>query len=285
MPTSEGLALATTYGGRDPSLLEEILPFVDAIEITPDTLAHWTNNKPTLPPSVLEDLCGISERVTILIHGVGLSIGSYEGWFQPYLDMLDTLFSRVPVRWHSEHLGYTRVDGEFLGTMLPLPRTDESLDMLSERITKIQRQFGVPFLVEHVVSILPEPDAEYSPAEFLNSITTATGCGLIIDVYNLECDARNNRWDLAAFLVELDYEPVKEIHVANGVELDGVMLDVHSRFPSESTLALAREVLRRARPHVEVVTFEYLEEAVPSLTRRGIADQLRSLPARLRTNP
>jgi uncharacterized protein (UPF0276 family) len=225
----------------------------------------------------MEECRTIEASATIIVHGVGLSIGSYDGWCERYLQMLDQLFEQVEIAWHSEHLAYSMVEGEFLGTMLTLPRTEQVLDMVCERILALQHRYGVPFLLEHAISLLPEYDSEYSQAGFLNALTERTGCGLILDAYNLECDAYNQGLDISAFLAELRLQHVREIHLANGVNMHGFQLDVHSRPTRESTITLAEEVVARARGAVQVVTYELLREAVPALGHDTIVKELERL--------
>ena len=275
------VAIGTTWYGGDPELLDRILPLVDCIETTPDTIARMRGGRPRIENDVLEALNEIARRARLLVHGIGLSIGSYEDGCDDYLRLIDPLFDAVEIAWHSEHLGYTRVDGRNLGTMLVLPRTEEALDLICPRIDSIRRRFGAPFLLENVVSLIPElPRHDYSPAGFLNEITRRTGCGLILDVYNLECDARNIGLDVARFLEELDFAPVREIHVANGVEERGLLLDVHSRRTRACTLMLLDEVLRRAT-NAEAIIFELLPQAMPIIGADAIADEITSMRARL----
>ena len=181
-------ALATTYEGDDPALLERIVPLIDAIEITPDAIARSDGRGASLRLEVLEEYVSAAPDVSFIAHGVGLSIGSFDHWNDEYLRLLDDLFTQVELDWHSEHLACTMVGGENLGTMLALPRTEEVLDLVCERVQSIQQRYGVPFLLEHVIHLLPDGPAQFTPAGFLNAITSRTGCGLILDVYNLECD-------------------------------------------------------------------------------------------------
>jgi uncharacterized protein len=191
-----------------------------------------------------EELRAITASATMIVHGVGLSIGSHDGWCERYLHLLDQLFEQVEIAWHSEHLAYTMVDGEILGTMLTLPRTEKVLNMVCDRITTLQQRYHAPFLLEHAISLLPEFEGDYSQAGFLNALTERTGCGLILDAYNLECDAYNQSLDIASFLAELRLEHVREIHLANGVNYHGFQLDVHSRPTRQCTIALAYVVAR-----------------------------------------
>jgi len=255
---------------------------VDYLEISPDSISQVSDERCTLEPAILRELEEAAREKTFLIHGVGLSIASASGYSQEYVRLLDELFSRLPVAWHSEHLAYTMVEGEQLGTMLPPPRTQEALDMLCERVSFLRARYKVPFLLEKVVRFLPEYPGDYSEAEFLNALCRNTGCGLLLDVYNLECDHKNFGFNIEEFLRQLDLENVVEMHLAGGVEYGGFQVDVHSHVTAESTLAIARQALSRA-PGIRAVTFEYLKEAIPRLGHDGICGELTRLRQTLLT--
>lgn len=270
------LALAATYEGDDIALLESIVPLIDTIEISPDAIARSEAKRARLRPEVLEEYAGVLPNVNFIAHGVGLSIGSFDHWDEGYLHLLDELFERFDLQWHSEHLACTVVAGENVGTMFPLPRTEEALDLICERVERIQKRYPVPFLLEHVIHLLPDAPAQFTPAGFLNAITSRTGCGLLLDAYNLQCDVVNQGLDTTAFLDELNLEPVRELHVAGGVQHNGFQLDIHSNPASETTLSLALEIIRRA-PDLRVVTFEFLKEAVMLLGHDGICNELKRI--------
>jgi uncharacterized protein (UPF0276 family) len=101
-------------------------------------------------------------------------------------------------------------------------------------------------------------------------------------VYNLECDAHNQGFDIQSFFDELDSRHVRELHVARGVEHNGFLLDVHSQLTADSTLALAREAADRAAGAVELVVYEFMPEAVPGLGHEAIARELARVRAALR---
>ena len=274
-PAQDGRApaLAVTYNGDDPGLLERLVPLVDAVEISPDAIARSDGRRSRLRPEVLREFAAVIPRVKLIAHGVGLSLGSFDHWQESYLHLMDEMLERFDLEWHSEHLAYTVVAGEDTGTMFPLPRTDEAVDLVCERVRVIQERYRVPFLLEHVISLLPDPPGRYTPAGFLNEITSRTGCGLVLDAYNLQCDAHNQGLDIPAFLGELDLLSVTELHLAGGVRHDGFQLDVHSRTTQDSTLSLALDIIGHA-PHLQAVTYEYLKEAVGLLGHGTICDEL-----------
>jgi uncharacterized protein (UPF0276 family) len=270
------LALAATYEGDDIALLERIVPLIDTIEISPDAIARSEARQACLRPEVLEEYASVFPDVNFIAHGIGLSIGSFDRWEESYLQLLDELFERFDLEWHSEHLACTVVAGENVGTMFPLPRTEEALDLICERVELIQRRYRVPFLLEHVIQLLPDAPAQFTPAGFLNAITSRTGCGLLLDAYNLECDSLNQGLDTKAFLDELDLGPVRELHLAGGVEHNGFHLDIHSSTTRDATLSLALDIIQRA-PALRMVTFEFLKEAVLLLGHDSICAELKRI--------
>lgn len=270
-------ALGATYEGGDPELLAGLVEVADYLEVTPDSIATGERDDARLRPQVIDELRAVAAHGTgVVAHGVGLSIGSASGWNEHYLGLLDELFEALPVRWHSEHLGYTTVDGERLGTILALPRTEEALELVCERVVALQRRYAVPFLLENIARLLPDGDGDYDEAGFLNALHERTGCGLLLDLYNLECDAHNYGFDIDDFFDRLNFEAVSELHVAGGVVLDGMRLDVHSRESDASTLALASRAAASA-PELWGLTYEFLPEAVPALGRAAVIDEVRRL--------
>jgi uncharacterized protein (UPF0276 family) len=250
-----------------------VVTLIDYLEITPDSIARPDGEGAHLDPAILDELRGVAGATEFVVHGVGLSIGSASGYSTQYLDLVAEFLDQFPAAWHSEHLGYTSVDGTSLGTMLAMPKTQDVLELLVQRIREIQGRFELPFLLENIVHLLPDYPGDYSDAAFLNELVARTGCGLLLDVYNLECDAANNGFDIDAFLDELEMEAVRELHVAGGVERDGLQLDVHSRPAEPSTLALAKRIVART-PNLGGVTYELLAEAVPVLGPERITTEL-----------
>lgn len=269
--------VGTSFEELDPAFVQCILPLVDVVEVTPDALAvAWDGQPPAIPAATLEALAQIAEQATIAVHGIGLSIGSWHGWNDNYFRLLDQILEAVPVAWHSEHLGFTHVNGQFLGTMLCLPRTEEALDLVAQRAQAILQRYPLPFLLEHTVNLLPDPPASMSAAGFLNRLAGCSGCELLLDVYNLECDAHNQGFQVSHFLDELNLALVREIHLAGGVERDGLKLDIHSRASAASTRELLRQVIPRC-PQLQAVVYEIMPQAIPALGHHAWADELLAL--------
>lgn len=270
-------SIGVAYEGGEPALLTRMLPFVDYLEVTLESVAIHQDGHPRLDKDVIAELKELDDEVNIVVHGVGLSIGSHDGWSPDYFPLLDAFLDQIKVAWHSEHLAYTQVDGQFLGIMLTMPRTNEALDLVCNRVEAIQRTYPLPFLLEHVVHVVPPFDAPFTPAGFLNELARRTGCGVILDPYNLQCDAHNHGLSVDEFLSELDTKNIKEIHMAGGVLHNGFRHDVHSRLTDPSTVDIGLAVARHLRNPGLAVIYEFMPEAIPNLGHDAIVDELRML--------
>jgi uncharacterized protein (UPF0276 family) len=272
------IRVGVNYEGRDPRFVETVLPFADVVEVTPDSVATFRDGAAFIPGETLEELRAVASNKPVTLHGVGLSIASAGAMNDSYFALTDVLMHALDVSWHSEHLGYTTVDGADLGTMLVPPRTHEALQLICGRVEEIQRRYAKPFLLEHVVNLFPDAGGAFTAAAFLNEIVRRTGCGVLLDLYNLECDAHNGIGGLDAFLDEIDLDAVREIHVACGTEDRGLRVDVHSRVTRDTTLALLQRVLPLT-PNVQAVIFEILGPAVPVTGHEAIAAELQRVRA------
>ena len=68
---SHGPALATTYEGTSAALLERIVPFVDYLEIPPDSIARNRAGSTSLRREVLDQLDEVSRDAGLIVHGIG----------------------------------------------------------------------------------------------------------------------------------------------------------------------------------------------------------------------
>jgi uncharacterized protein (UPF0276 family) len=73
-------------------------------------------------------------------HGVGLSLGSAAGVDPDHLDRLARLYDRLQPEQVSDHLAWSTVDGTYLNDLLPLPYTEESLDIVRRNVERVQRR-------------------------------------------------------------------------------------------------------------------------------------------------
>ena len=251
---------------------EELRPFIegqksqfDFLEVIPDLF--WTDLGPDQNPRYIENrqameiLRRLQAEVPIVLHSIGLSIGSAHRFDREHVSQIARWYDRMKFPWHSDHLAFIVAEhgvGEVnVGVTLPLPYDEESLDLLVPRASEIGSQIPRPFLLENNVYFFKYPRQELTEATFLNQLCERSGCHLLLDLHNLYTNSRNHAADSYAFLEELNLANVVEIHIAGGMEYDGFYQDAHSGISPDGVWELLDWVLPRCR-NLGGVVFELL---------------------------
>ncbi|MEV6265433.1 DUF692 domain-containing protein, partial [Streptomyces sp. NPDC051784] len=215
--------------GWRPEIAEavEALPGVDWVEAVAENLCS-----DHLP----ESLVRLRERgVTVVPHGVALGLGGAD---RPDPDRLAALAARVELLGAplvTEHIAFVRAGGPLTaspaleaGHLLPVPRTWDALDVLCENVRIAQDSLPVPLALENIAALVSWPGEELTEGQFLAELVERTGVRLLIDVANLHTNHVNRGEDPAVALDELPVEAIAYVHVAGGIEKDGVWHDTHA---------------------------------------------------------
>ena len=129
------------------------------------------------------------------LHGVGLSLGGAEGLDRDHLAKLRALADRIEPGLISEHLSWSGNAAQYLADLLPLPLTEEALDIFCRNVDALQAALGRRVLVENPSTYLQFAHSTMPEAEFLVEVVRRTGCGLLCDVNNIFVSARNHGFD------------------------------------------------------------------------------------------
>ena len=159
-------------------------------------------------------LDAIRETYPISLHGVGLSLGSAGAIDAMHLNRVKQLIARVQPAAISEHLSWSAVDGTYLADLLPLPMTEESLDIMCRHVDEVQEVLGRSILIENPSSYLRYRHSTIPEWEFMTAVSARTGCGILCDVNNVYVTACNHGWDARNYLAALPPGAVGEIHLA-----------------------------------------------------------------------
>lgn len=177
----------------------------------------------------LAALESVRQRYPLSLHGVGMSLGGADDLDQGHLRQLKALAERIQPAAISEHLCWSAIGGRWLNDLLPLPYTREALDRVCLHVDQVQEALGRTILVENVSSylrFLPEDMPEWV---FVAEVARRTGCSLLLDVNNIHVSACNHGFDGMDFLTGIAVDTVAEIHLAGYEEVDGLLVDTHSR--------------------------------------------------------
>ncbi|MEU8437702.1 DUF692 domain-containing protein [Streptomyces sp. NPDC029216] len=202
------------------------------------------------PGHLPESLLRLRERgVRIVPHGVSLGLGGAD---RPDAGKLAALGERAVALGAplvSEHIAFVRTSSPVLeaGHLLPVPRTRDALDVLCENVRIAQDALPVPLALENIAALVSWPGEELSEGRFLTELVERTGVRLLIDVANLHTNRVNRGEDPAAVLDAIPLEALAYVHVAGGVERDGVWHDTHAHPVPPVVL----DVLARLRERVD----------------------------------
>src|SRR5215510_12115436 len=164
--------------------------------------------------TALRYLDAIRRDVPISLHGVGLSLGSAEGLDPAHLERIRRVAERIEPGLMSEHIAWSVIDGSYLADLLPLPMTEEALDVVCRHVDEVQDVLGRRILIENPSSYLQYTHSTIPEWEFLSAVVERTGCGILCDVNNIYVSACNHGWDASAYLAALPARAVGEIHLA-----------------------------------------------------------------------
>lgn len=194
-------------------------------------------------------LMDLRRDYAVSLHGVGLSLGTAEGLDDSHLHRLAELSARLAPCFVSEHLSWSVANGVYLNDLLPLPYTEEALDVVTRNVAHAQDILGRRILVENPSRYLAFAHSTLTEPEFLAALVRCTGCGILCDVNNLFITCANLGLDADAYLAALPPEAVGEIHLAghSRVERDGhfLLIDDHASPVAPAVWALYRRALVR----------------------------------------
>ncbi|MBY0500926.1 MAG: DUF692 domain-containing protein [Alphaproteobacteria bacterium] len=160
---------------------------------------------------LLEKIC---YDYPLSLHGVGLSLGSAQKLDTNHLKNLKELISRFSPFLISEHLSWSNVQGSYLPDLLPVPYTDESLQILAQHIDETQSYLKREILIENPSSYIEFNSSTYHEAEFLTTLCQMTGAKILLDINNIYVSSINHGWNASAYLSSIPPHLVGEIHLA-----------------------------------------------------------------------
>jgi uncharacterized protein (UPF0276 family) len=167
------------------------------------------------------------------LHGVGLSLGSADALDRGHLQRLKALVDCYQPELVSEHLCWGAIGGRHSNDLLPLPFTEEAVNLMASRIGQVQDTLKREILVENVSTYLRFRDGEYTEWDFVAEVVRRSGCGLLCDVNNIYVNSVNHAFDPHVYLRALPRAAVKEIHLAGFTRKQGLpvplLIDSHSR--------------------------------------------------------
>jgi uncharacterized protein len=182
------------------------------------------------------------------VHAVGLSLGSAAGLDEAHLDRVAGLVKRLQPAYVSDHLSWSVAGGRYFNDLLPLPYTEEALDVVVRNVQRLQDRLGRQVSIENPSCYLGFTHSTMSEPEFLSEVARRSGCGLLLDVNNIHVTAHNLRLDARDWLTLLP-DAVTQYHLAghavNDADGEPILIDDHGSRVSDAVWSLFQEVVGR----------------------------------------
>jgi uncharacterized protein (UPF0276 family) len=199
--------------------------------------------------SPIRYLDAIRRDFPMSLHGVGLSLGSAEGLDPMHLDRVRQVAEQIEPGLISEHVAWSVNSGNYLADLLPLPMTEEALDVICRNVDHVQTVLKRAVLVENPSTYVQFRHSTIPEWEFMAAVAARTSCRLLCDINNIFVSAKNHGWDASAYVTELPPDAIGEIHLAGHSvrELpDGgtLRIDDHGSHVIEDVWSLYAEALR-----------------------------------------
>ena len=203
----------------------------------------------------------IRANYPVSLHGVGLSLGTAGALDASHLQRVKTLIQRVQPALVSEHLSWSISGGTYFADLLPLPMTEEALEIMCRHVDEVQTMLGRRILVENPSSYLRYRHSTIPEWEFLAALCARTGCGILCDVNNVFVSCFNHGWDARAYLAALPPHAIGEIHLAGHSlkELPNgrvIRIDDHGSRVTPEVWQLYREALQHFGPVPSLIEWD-----------------------------
>lgn len=186
----------------------------------------------------------IREDYDVFFHFVGMNIGGTDEIDLHYLKQVKSIVDKFCPRLISDHLALQKSDHIYFHDLLPFAYTEKNLDNSTIKLEKTLN-FLKPkadFILENLSYYVEFKESELTELEFLNRLSKNTSTFQLFDINNLLVNHLNLDHDVSAHIESIEWDLIKEIHVAGPQFLDGVYIDTHGCFPSESCLALLKSL-------------------------------------------
>lgn len=178
-------------------------------------------------------------------HGVGLGLGSAVPLDLSHLAKVAALVRRFEPALVSEHLCWSTVATRHLNDLLPLPFTEESLEVVVRHVDQLQACLRRTVLLENISSHLRFRHDVMLETQFLAEVASRTGCAILLDVNNLFVNQCNHGEDAAAALECIPRAAVQEMHLAGHLVTQDSVVDHHGSKVSPEVWALYERAVER----------------------------------------
>jgi len=246
---------------------------VDWLELIPENWMFHGGRKRRL-------LDQLNERFTLAPHSVSLNVGGLDALDPRFLDGLASLTKKLDSPFFSDHVCFASTHGRPLHELLPLPFTDEAVELVGRRGRKAAERVGRPLVLENATfyAHMPGGKGELTESQFLAACLKQSGAKMLLDVNNVYVNSKNHLFDPKAFIDSLPLEQVEYLHLAGHTLQGDVIIDTHIGPIIDDVWSLYRYVLQKAGRLIPTL-IEWDQDIPPLDVVLDEADRARAIAA------
>lgn len=205
----------------------------------------------------------VREMYSLRSHGLSLSLGGARAMDRALVRQVRRFLDEFGIEVHSDHLAACGPEGMFFHDLFPVPFTSRHAQRIASNVQLCAELLERPMAVENISYYLDYGFSWIDEVHFLTEVLERANCGLLLDLNNLDVNARNLQFDPWDWLSHVPLSRVVELHVA-GPELHhtGVIVDTHGSAVAPRVYELLAWVLERTGPLPVVLE---RENALPTL--------------------
>lgn len=205
-------------------------------------------HSPSCVPDALKTLA--QRGVEIIIHCTSLNLGGTEPVDLKMVKHIDALARYFDSPFVSDHVAFVRAGGLESGHLLPVPRNQVALDLLTRNVAQANEYLSVPLVLENIATTFEWPASmqQMDEADFLTELLRRTDCKFLLDVSNLFANSFNHKFDAVDYLKRLPLERLAYVHMAGGTFKQGLYHDTHCHPLREHSLDLLASLCQLTVP-------------------------------------
>jgi len=213
----------------------------------------------------------IRKGLPAIHHLSGIAPANPYGVDEERLSLQDRISRLLKASWCGEDIGIWSIGPYSIPYFAPPPLEESVCDMIVSRLETVKRGSSIPFLAE--IPSCSFVAGAMSLGDFFRRLTSASGCGMVLDLSHVVSYALFTGAEPEAVLRSLPLDAAVEFHVAGGRVHEKHFyryLDTHSHPIMDEVMRLLPAAIGSC-PNLRAITYEIGVELPPVVIESDLA--------------
>lgn len=210
-----------------------------------------------------QHLLTLRKDFEISCHGVSLSLARLDEIDWQYLEDLKTFHQIIEPKIISDHLCFTGLGHSNTHNLLPFVYNEENLQLLGERILRIQDFLKRELIIENLSMYLKYKTSTMEEFEFMQRLHEKFGVRFLLDLNNVIVNQINFNLNPLDYLNALPQNAVVELHLAGHSLQESYAFDTHAENIGQATLDFFSHAIKK---YPEALVILERDDNIPPLS-------------------